>query len=73
MFEQFKELTHVERPWPSSWARRLDWSWEPASCDYIQLYHGNASLLAESLEVMQCTSAVILAALRAEEPENAAV
>ncbi len=33
------------------------------SADYIQLYHGNASLLAESLEVIQQTSAVILAAL----------
>ena len=30
---------------------------------YIHLYHGNASLLAESLEVIQQTSAVILAAL----------
>jgi hypothetical protein len=35
-----------------------------ASADYIQLYHGNASLLAESLEVIQKTSAVILAALQ---------
>jgi antirestriction protein ArdC len=34
-----------------------------ASADYIHLYHGNASLLAESLEVIQQTSAVILAAL----------
>jgi NOL1/NOP2/fmu family ribosome biogenesis protein len=34
-----------------------------ASADYIALYHGNASLLAESLEVVQQTSAVILAAL----------
>ncbi len=34
-----------------------------ASADYIQLYHGNASLLAESLEVIQQTSTVILAAL----------
>jgi hypothetical protein len=34
-----------------------------ASADYIQLYHGNASLLAESLEVIQKTSAVILAGL----------
>jgi hypothetical protein len=31
---------------------------------YIQLYHGNASLLAQSLEVIQQASAVILAALR---------
>jgi hypothetical protein len=34
-----------------------------ASADYIQLYHGNAALLAESLEVIQKTSAVILAAI----------
>ena len=42
-----------------------------ASADYIALYHGNASLLIESLEVIQQTSAVILAALEssaAEEP-----
>jgi len=40
-----------------------------ASSDYIQLYKGNASLLAESLEVIQRTSAVILGALRAEDDE----
>jgi len=34
-----------------------------AAADYIQLYHGNASLLAESLEVIQQTASVILAAL----------
>jgi hypothetical protein len=34
-----------------------------ASADYIQLYHGNASPLAESLEVIQQTASVILAAL----------
>jgi hypothetical protein len=34
-----------------------------ASADYIQLYKGNASLLAESLEVIQQTAGVILAAL----------
>ena len=34
-----------------------------ASADYIQLYHGNASLLAESLEVIQQTANVILSAL----------
>ena len=33
------------------------------SADYIQLYQGNASLLAESLEVIQQTANVILAAL----------
>ncbi len=43
-----------------------------SSADYIQLYHGNAALLTESLEVIQRTSAVILTALRAEEPENPA-
>ena len=47
-----------------------------ASADYIQLYHGNASLLAESLEVIQKTSAVILAALEpkaefeSQEPQD---
>lgn len=46
-----------------------------ASADYINLYHGNASLLTESLEVIQKTSAVILSALESptaeatEEPE----
>ena len=46
-----------------------------ASADYIHLYHGNASLLTESLEVIQKTSALILSALEspaaetAEEPE----
>ena len=39
------------------------------SADYIQLYHGNASLLAESLEVIQQTASVILSAL---EPPTAA-
>ena len=38
-----------------------------ASSDYIQMYAGNANLLAESLEVIQRTSAVILAAIRTEE------
>jgi len=38
-----------------------------ASSDYIQLYHGNAALLAESLEVIQRTSAIILGAIRREE------
>jgi len=41
-----------------------------ASADYIQLYHGNASLLAESLEVIQQTSAVILAALESSASET---
>jgi hypothetical protein len=51
-----------------------------ASADYIHLYHGNASLLAESLEVIQQTASVILAALEppitdevtSEEPEEVA-
>jgi hypothetical protein len=42
-----------------------------ASADYIHLYHGNASLLAESLEVIQQTSAVILAALESSAAEEA--
>ncbi|MGA2965552.1 MAG: ArdC family protein [Terriglobales bacterium] len=39
-----------------------------SGADYIQLYHGNAELLMESLEVVQQTSAVILAAIEMEEP-----
>jgi hypothetical protein len=45
-----------------------------ASVSYIQLYHGNAALLAESLEVIKQTSAQILAALEphvAQAEENA--
>jgi hypothetical protein len=38
-----------------------------ASADYISLYHGNAALLTESLEAVQQTSAVILAAITIEE------
>ena len=41
-----------------------------ASADYIHLYDGNASLLAESLEVIQQTSAVILAALESSAAEE---
>ena len=44
-----------------------------ASADYIQLYHGNASLLAESLEVIQQASGVILAALQPPTAEQAAM
>ena len=44
-----------------------------ASADYIQLYHGNASLLIESLEVIQQTAAVILAALHPPTEEQAAM
>ena len=39
-----------------------------SSASYIQLYHGNAELLMESLEVVQQTSAVILGAITMEEP-----
>jgi antirestriction protein ArdC len=42
-----------------------------ASADYIHLYHGNAALLAESLEIIQKASAVILSAIEtrwADEP-----
>ncbi len=44
-----------------------------ASADYIHLYHGNASLLAESLEVIQQTSGVILATLQPPTEEQAAM
>ena len=41
-----------------------------SSSDYIQMYNGDAALLAESLEVIQRASAVILGALQpvAEKP-----
>ncbi len=44
-----------------------------AAADYIQLYHGNASLLAESLEVIQQTASMILSALEPppEQDEDA--
>jgi hypothetical protein len=41
-----------------------------ASADYIQLYQGNASLLAESLEVIQQTASLILAALEPTAEEK---
>jgi len=44
-----------------------------ASADYIQLYHGNASLLIESLEVIQLASAVILGALQQPTEAEAAM
>jgi hypothetical protein len=37
------------------------------SSDYIQLYHGDANLLKESLEVVQRTSTVILGAISPKE------
>ena len=42
-----------------------------ASSDYIQMYAGNAALLAESLEVIQRTSAVILGAILSEDAASA--
>jgi hypothetical protein len=41
-----------------------------SASDYIQLYHGNAQLLQESLEFVQRTSAVILGAIRFESPRT---
>jgi hypothetical protein len=38
-----------------------------ASSDYIQMYAGNTTLLAESLEVIQRTASTILRAIRPEE------
>jgi hypothetical protein len=58
---------HRSRRWPR--LRRLCWAQHNA--DYIQLYHGNASLLIESLEVIQQASAVILAALQPPTEEQA--
>jgi hypothetical protein len=43
-----------------------------ASADYTHLYHGNAALLTESLEVIQKTSAVILFALESPIKDDAA-
>jgi len=40
------------------------------SSDYIQLYAGDASLLAESLELIQSTSAMILGAIQPEPSLN---
>jgi hypothetical protein len=44
-----------------------------ASSDYIQMYAGNAALLAESLEVIQRTSAVILGAILVEDAAPAPI
>jgi antirestriction protein ArdC len=41
-----------------------------SSSDYIQLYHGNAELLTESLEVVQRTAAVILGAIGPEDVQT---
>ena len=42
-----------------------------SSSDYIQMYNGDTTLLAESLEVIQRTSAVILSALQPPQLEKA--
>jgi len=62
------------------WQGKVGLETGSASADYIHLYHGNASLLAESLEVIQQTSALILAALEpplsevaSEQPDELAV
>jgi hypothetical protein len=41
------------------------------SADYISLYHGNAALLAESLEVIQQASALLLSAIETAPVEDA--
>ena len=41
-----------------------------AASDYIQLYDGNASLIAESLEFIQRTSSMILGAIRPESSSS---
>lgn len=41
-----------------------------AASDYILTYAGNAALLTESLEVIQRTSALILAAIRPEDAQQ---
>src|ERR1700761_6254696 len=41
-----------------------------ASADYIHLYHGNAALLTESLEVIQQPAAIILAALESRTADD---
>jgi len=43
-----------------------------ASADYIQLWHGDANLLRESLEAVQQTAAVILGAIAPKPPETQA-
>ena len=61
------------RPRPRQWPLWSERPWSGnrrASADYIHLYHGNAALLTESLEVIQKTSAVILAAIEDTATEN---
>jgi hypothetical protein len=45
-------------------------SLETHPAENIQLYRGNRNLLAESLEVVQRTAAVILGALSPEDAQN---
>lgn len=45
-------------------------SWRTSCFDYVHLYQNNASLLIESLEVVQQTAAVILAALQPSRTET---
>ena len=40
-----------------------------ASSDYIQMYAGNAALLAESLEAIQRTSGLVLGAILSDPAE----
>ena len=49
-------------------ARAIGLETGSAASDYIQLYHGDAKLLQESLEIVQQTAAVILGAISPEEP-----
>jgi hypothetical protein len=54
---------------PKEWRKVCQPIFLLISADYIHLYHGNAALLAESLEVIQRTSAVILSALETPTAE----
>ncbi len=55
------------RPWAFIVGQAVGLEMGTASSDYIQLYHGNASLLAESLEVVQRTASTILRALEVDD------
>ncbi len=62
--EEFSTLVHELAHEMLRKAERRTTTTGSASADYISLYQGNASLLIESLEVIQQTSGVILAALQ---------
>ena len=47
--------------------------WAQHKADYIQVWHGDASLLRESLEAVQQTAAVILGAIAPEVTAEKAV